>query len=580
MSLRNRPSQWTLALWATALMFTPVLAFGQEVANSAETAAEEIADENKGQGSLDEATSLKLDAESPADLEKVIKLCEKAIDEGLDEGNLMIANQVLAGTAMQRAELLVQQLGSVAANRGAVNNLLRAARRDLNKAVKSNPKMHEAYVLLAKLEVLPGGSRDQALEYLNTAIELLASQPVEQAKVYLMRAGVQESDEDKLADLDKAIASDKNNLDAWRAKMAFQMEIGKLDEAIEDAMKLLEKDPDDMVAFEVAVSSMLSSDKVDRAIELLGQRIEKDAENGALFRSRAQAYMRQENAEMALADINKALELDARDASALLMRAQVYLSQDEIEKANRDISDSLLIQPNSVQGVLLRSLTAAQEERYSDAIADMELLVRANPSNSAWIMQLASYYQLDERPRLAIRLLDELVKNAPEDWRALRLRGDAKLSISEHVSAVKDYDNAIAILEKTRAVDEEDQSSDIDYSGLLNNLSWVLATSPKDDIRDGKKALDLALKACEATDYEAAHILSTLAAAYAETGDFENARKWAKQAVDVAKQEDNSQADQLQEELDSYQEEKPWREEQNTEENNKPVTSATETIDT
>ena len=29
-------------------------------------------------------------------------------------------------------------------------------------------------------------------------------------------------------------------------------------------------------------------------------------------------------------------------------------------------------------------------------------------------------------------------------------------------------------------------------AGLLNNLSWVLSTSPKDDIRDGKRSIELA----------------------------------------------------------------------------------------
>ena len=51
----------------------------------------------------------------------------------------------------------------------------------------------------------------------------------------------------------------------------------------------------------------------------------------------------------------------------------------------------------------------------------------------------------------------------------------------------------------------------------------MLATSPDDKLRDGARAVKLATKAAEASGYETPHILSTLAAAYAETGDFENA---------------------------------------------------------
>jgi tetratricopeptide (TPR) repeat protein len=262
------------------------------------------------------------------------------------------------------------------------------------------------------------------------------------------------------------------------------------------------------------------------------------------------------------------------------MRGRLYYLMDQVDKANRDISDALLIEPNSVQGVIMRSLVAAQEKRYADAIADMEMLVRANPSNTMWIMQLANYYQMDDRPRLAIRLYDELIANDDSDWRAMRLRGDAKLSIGEHKEAMADYDSAISKLEETRAVAEEEKGTDIDYSGLLNNMSWVLSTSPNDELRDGKKALELALKACEATEYKEAHILSTLASAYAETGDFEKAREWAAKAIEIAIEEENPQLDQLKEELESYKQEKPWREAQSTEENVKPLTPADETIDT
>jgi len=50
-------------------------------------------------------------------------------------------------------------------------------------------------------------------------------------------------------------------------------------------------------------------------------------------------------------------------------------------------------------------------------------------------------------------------------------------------------------------------------TGVLNNFAWVLATSPNDEVRSGKRSDELASKACEVTKYEQPHILSTLAAA-------------------------------------------------------------------
>ncbi|MEC8346323.1 MAG: hypothetical protein VXZ63_14355, partial [Planctomycetota bacterium] len=85
-----------------------------------------------------------------------------------------------------------------------------------------------------------------------------------------------------------------------------------------------------------------------------------------------------------------------------------------------------------------------------------------------------------------------------------------------------------------------------------------LGTSPKDDLRDGERAVELGLKACEVTEYKEPHILSTLAAAYAETGDFENAKKWSSKAVELA--EDGEQKENLSKELESYEAGKAWRE--------------------
>jgi tetratricopeptide (TPR) repeat protein len=532
--------------------------------------------DNKGLDKLDEATIKKLDAESPADLAAVIELCEEAMKLGLDEENTALAKQILSGAALQRAQAMIQQLPAVANNQAALRRLRRETLKDLEKAVANDPMLADALILMARLETLPGGSREKSLEHVNKAIEALADKPLDQAKVYIMRAGLQETNEAKLSDLNKAIAIDPTNGDAIQAKIALFFMMDNLEGAFAEADKILEEDATNLFAFEAAIRSLIGLQKFDKAVELLTKRIEKDESNGNLYRIRATIYDELDKQDQALADLNKAIELNFRDYEALVMRGRIYYLRNEVDKANRDISDALLIEPNSVQGVLMRSLVAANERRYADAIADMEMLVRADPSNAGWIMQLAALYQADERPRLAIRLLDELVRKDAAAWRALRLRGDAKLSISEHASAIKDYEAALKQLEAI----QESTDVDEDYSGLLNNLSWVLSTTTQDNLRDGPRSLELALKASEATEYKQPHILSTLAAAYAETGDFDKAREWAAKAVELAEAESNPQLDQLKEELESYRENKPWREEQKTLENEKQLKAAGDTIDT
>ena len=69
----------------------------------------------------------------------------------------------------------------------------------------------------------------------------------------------------------------------------------------------------------------------------------------------------------------------------------------------------------------------------------------------------------------------------------------------------------------------------------LNNLAWLLASCPEAQFRNGKEAIELAKRACELTEYKRAIFIGTLAAAYAEAGEFDNAVATAERAQTVAK---------------------------------------------
>ena len=100
-----------------------------------------------------------------------------------------------------------------------------------------------------------------------------------------------------------------------------------------------------------------------------------------------------------------------------------------------------------------------------------------------------------------------------------------------------------------------------DDGNALNNLAWVLATYPVDAIRDGKRAVELADKATTLPGGEAPIILRTLAAAYAESGDFTRAIDAARRAIDLATTQDNtSLLATLRHEVELYQKRTAYRE--------------------
>jgi tetratricopeptide (TPR) repeat protein len=94
-----------------------------------------------------------------------------------------------------------------------------------------------------------------------------------------------------------------------------------------------------------------------------------------------------------------------------------------------------------------------------------------------------------------------------------------------------------------------------------NNLAWIYATSVDHRIRNAEESLELALQVCRATDNRKSAYLDTLAATYAENGQFMRAISTAQHAIDVAEQANQEDlAEQIRQRLKVYQDNKPYRE--------------------
>jgi spermidine synthase len=96
---------------------------------------------------------------------------------------------------------------------------------------------------------------------------------------------------------------------------------------------------------------------------------------------------------------------------------------------------------------------------------------------------------------------------------------------------------------------------------VLNNLAWIFATQENAKFRNGERAVELALRASDMNGSKDASLLDTLAAAYAEAGQFDQARRTAEKAVALAQSRgDRALARKIEQRLTLYRSHRPFHE--------------------
>ncbi len=119
----------------------------------------------------------------------------------------------------------------------------------------------------------------------------------------------------------------------------------------------------------------------------------------------------------------------------------------------------------------------------------------------------------------------------------------------------------LALEEVNRAVSIDPRSADarLDPNDVEAHISrsWTLATCPEAKLRDGKTAVTSATRACELTQWKSPRPLVTLAAAFAEAGDFDGAVQMQTKAIEITPVGDPVRR-YYESSLERYQARKPW----------------------
>jgi tetratricopeptide (TPR) repeat protein len=199
---------------------------------------------------------------------------------------------------------------------------------------------------------------------------------------------------------------------------------------------------------------------------------------------------------------------------------------------------------------------------YREARRTAEKELRNEPTNPAFLEVLGmACVELRDYDR-AMEAYTKAIRYGPRQPSVYHNRGNLYDIRKDWVHAIEDFSKAIEIApslpepyysrarcylaqcQYRKAQADFEESYRRGFGNLAAcGLAHLLATCPDTANRDGKRALVLALKICESTDYNNPFYVDVLAMAYAESGNWKEAVIRAEQAIKIAEKKDDVSED-------------------------------------
>jgi protein O-mannosyl-transferase len=230
----------------------------------------------------------------------------------------------------------------------------------------------------------------------------------------------------------------------------------------------------------------------------------------------------------AITHYEKALEISPGDADSHNNLGAALFASGRVDEAIAHYRKALVTQPDRADASCNLASALLSKNDLDGAIAYYSACLATSPSQPEAQYNVASALFRRGRTDEAITHFQKVLELSPDNADAHANLGSAFLAKGRVRNAIAEYRDALRIAH--------------DNVAAQSNLAWLLATAADPALRNGAEAVRLAERAESESSRGENHpiVLRILAAAYAETGRFVEAKKTAEQALEAAQMQGNS----------------------------------------
>ena len=342
------------------------------------------------------------------------------------------------------------------------------------------------------------------------------------------------------------LAVTQNNDVAERGLGTALLKVGQVEQAIVHDRAALRIRPGEPNALTNLANALLQNKELPEAIEHFREVVRLRPNDSETRRNLGKALFQNGATDQAMAEFREALRVRPKDADAAYSLGNALLQKGEVVPSIGYFRKAIEAQPNHLAAHYNLAIALQRNGQLDEAIAEFGQTLQLDPR------------KVDAHNNLAIALLKKsLTKEAIVEWQAaLQIEpGNAEMHNNLAVAFLEEGRIAEAMAEwrETLRLQPNKVATEI-------SLAWILSTAPEAALRDGRRGLELAKHAFQTATGHNLMTFRVLAAAYAETGQFQaaiNAAQEGAQRAQAAGQ--SSVVQQLQLDLSLYQQEIPLR---------------------